>query len=514
MSNTKHVRNVLLNKLGMIIQIATAFVLTPLLIHFLGDEKYGIWVIIASLTGYLSLVDFGISSSVIRFVSQFSGDEVQQKDSLSPQALREKVQRILGSVSLILIVISLVLIVVAPIVGSHLLGYFVEDPDTLALLRTLLFVICIDVAVFVFNNTFRAALEGRSRFDLTAMLVIVSVVGKALGMYLVLSIGYGLTAMVLVSLSTNIALAFGAIALLKKNYPELTFNPLLANKHDAGEVFLYGRATFLAMLANQVIYYTDTFIVAFFLGPTIVAYYAIPWSLMEYTRQLFFQASRSFVPSFSKDSSRNQNISDLYIQSTRWLLLVSNLICIGLMVFGTDFIRIWINDTYAEQAKWLIIIFFLGQLIQTPQLLSYSLLQGLSKHKQFAKTSLYVAAANLALSLVLVQFYGVEGVAIGAAIPQAIFYLFIVPRFALQAINESGQRYIREALLPAVGPALVLLAVALFLKTHFSPDGFFALIGLAALCTLSYLIAIWAIALSQPEKQKVVQLIRTRLLPG
>ena len=511
MSSYKHLRNVLLNKFGMLIQIATAFVLTPLLIHFLGDERYGIWVIIASLTGYLSLVDFGISSSVIRFVSQFSREAEDTTSAEEDQLNARKIRQLLGSATLILIAISAVLILIAPFIGREVLSWFIEDSDTHALLNTLLLIICIDVSVFIFNNTFRAALEGRGRFDLTALLVIISVLGKALGMYCVLYIGFGLTAMVLVSLATNILLVLGSFTLIKRNYPALSFNPLHANRRDAKEVLRYGRATFFAMLANQVIYYTDTFIVAFFLGPIMVAYYAIPWSLMEYTRQLFVQASRSFVPSFSHESSQNKNISDLYIQSTRWLFLASNLICIGLMVFGADFIRIWINDTYAEQARWLIIIFFAGQLIQTPQLLSYALLQGLSQHKRFATLSLYTACANLALSLILVQFYGVEGVAIGAAIPQAIFYLFFVPTLTLNAIGESGKRYFNEAILPGVGPSIVLLAVALFIKTHFQPDSFLNLLLAAFVCGIVYLTTIWFLTLSGSEKNKVTQIVKSRL---
>ena len=40
-------------------------------LHHLGDDAFGLWVLIFSLTGYYGLFDFGIRSSLIRYVSKF-----------------------------------------------------------------------------------------------------------------------------------------------------------------------------------------------------------------------------------------------------------------------------------------------------------------------------------------------------------------------------------------------------------------------------------------------------------
>src|SRR5437588_11981490 len=64
---------------GLAVNVAVGFFLSPFILHRLGDDAFGLWVLIFSLTGYYGLFDFGIRSSLIRFVSKFqaTGDKDQ-----------------------------------------------------------------------------------------------------------------------------------------------------------------------------------------------------------------------------------------------------------------------------------------------------------------------------------------------------------------------------------------------------------------------------------------------------
>src|SRR5437868_10953102 len=53
------------------INVAVGIFLSPFILHRLGDAAFGIWVLIFSVTGYYGLFDFGIRSSVVRYVSKF-----------------------------------------------------------------------------------------------------------------------------------------------------------------------------------------------------------------------------------------------------------------------------------------------------------------------------------------------------------------------------------------------------------------------------------------------------------
>src|SRR5579864_6861329 len=70
-------KNILSSWGGLATNIAVGLFLSPYILHHLGDDAFGLWVLIFSLTGYYGIFDFGIRSSLIRYVSKFqaTGDK-------------------------------------------------------------------------------------------------------------------------------------------------------------------------------------------------------------------------------------------------------------------------------------------------------------------------------------------------------------------------------------------------------------------------------------------------------
>src|SRR3712207_4332280 len=64
------VRNVFSNCVGLALNMATAFFMSPFLVRNLGDAWYGMWVLIRSTTGYMGLLDGGVRMAVVKFVAR------------------------------------------------------------------------------------------------------------------------------------------------------------------------------------------------------------------------------------------------------------------------------------------------------------------------------------------------------------------------------------------------------------------------------------------------------------
>src|SRR5438132_13334946 len=54
------------------INVLVGIFLSPYILHRLGDEAFGIWILIFSATGYYGLFDLGIRSSIVRYVAKYS----------------------------------------------------------------------------------------------------------------------------------------------------------------------------------------------------------------------------------------------------------------------------------------------------------------------------------------------------------------------------------------------------------------------------------------------------------
>src|SRR6266550_6680419 len=65
-------KNVSSSWLSLGVNVVTGFILSPFIVHHLGDEAFGLWILIFSVTGYYGLFDLGIRSSIVRYVAKYS----------------------------------------------------------------------------------------------------------------------------------------------------------------------------------------------------------------------------------------------------------------------------------------------------------------------------------------------------------------------------------------------------------------------------------------------------------
>jgi len=64
------------------VNVVTGIFLSPFILHHLGDEAFGLWVLIYSVTGYYGLFDLGIRSSIVRYVAKYSATGQQEEMNL------------------------------------------------------------------------------------------------------------------------------------------------------------------------------------------------------------------------------------------------------------------------------------------------------------------------------------------------------------------------------------------------------------------------------------------------
>ena len=63
-------RNVVTNYLSSIVIVVVGFVTTPILTHQLGIVRYGVWALLGSLIPFLELLELGVASTTVAFVSR------------------------------------------------------------------------------------------------------------------------------------------------------------------------------------------------------------------------------------------------------------------------------------------------------------------------------------------------------------------------------------------------------------------------------------------------------------
>ncbi len=422
-------RNVLFNWLGTLANMAVGFFFAPFILHRLGDAAYGVWVLAISVVGYLSLLDLGMQSSVLRFVSKghTTGDHQASSEALSA-ALWIRLQ--LSGVGLLL---SAGLAAVFPI-------WFKVPPALASDARKAILLIGLTTAIAMSFGVASAVLSGLNRYDLQNYVGLTQTAIRVTGIVIALRTGHGIVAIAACELVATIVSSALLVFTAHRLYPELRVQLKKPKRETLRKLWVYSSYAFLTTIAVQLVYQADNLVVGAFLSATAVTYYAIANSLCRYASGLVGSVGGTFVPAAStyEAAGDTAGLLALYKNGTRATMLVSLPILITLVVRGRTFIGLWMGPQYSQQSGTVLIILCTALFFSFANRTAASVAYGVEKHKTSALWAICEGVANLALSVTLVHWYGIYGVALGTMIPSLIVHLIFWPRYISNLVGLSS----------------------------------------------------------------------------
>ena len=170
------------------LNIVVGIFLSPYILHRLGDDAFGLWILIFSVTGYYGIFDLGIRSSIIRYVAKYAA--LEHRDQLN-QLVNTAMLAYLG-VGLLTMSIT--------VVGSFYLTSIFRVPTAfLATARLLFLMVGTSVALSFPLGVFGGILEGLQRFYVLNFTNISSTVLRALLVVVALRRGHGLLAVAFIT---------------------------------------------------------------------------------------------------------------------------------------------------------------------------------------------------------------------------------------------------------------------------------------------------------------------------
>ena len=430
------VQNILSNWVALAITTAVAFFLSPFVVHHLGNVVYGVWVLIGSVVSYMNLLDLGLRGAVTRYVSK----GVAQEEHAEASSAVSGALWIRTWISAAIIFAGLVL----ALVFNHIFEVPVElqrDAQIALVLTT------VSVAFSLWGGVFGGVLIALHRYDLTSGVSIAQTSLRAIGIVFLLHSGHGILALAICDLCAA-ALANAALVIISfRIYPQMKIGLYLPSRSTFAKLWTYSFYVFLINIALQLTYYSSNLIVGAFLSPVAVTFYAIGGVLIAYTRQIVTSMTTTFTPLASTFDAQgsHEHLRRLLIQGTRAALIISLPISAGLFFRGHTFIRLWMGEQYAQPSGTVMQILLLSVVFTCANEACGGIVYGMEKHKRIAFWALAEAAANVALSVVLVRHIGIYGVAWGTTIPSVIIQVLLWPRYISAVVGISIRTYLWQA---------------------------------------------------------------------
>ena len=411
-------------------QVSVSFFLTPFIIHSLGDRMYGFWTLVGTFIGYYGVLDFGLTTAVNRYIagSLGSGD-------------KEETVRVYNTALVLFFAIGC-----AALLATALIVFFtpmiISNPDEIPLFRIVIIILGINMALEFLVRVFVGTLNAQMYFNVISYIQIGNLFTRSILIVLALQLGYGILAMAWVSLLTGIVTKFLYFVIAKRKLPILKIDFGSINRNTTKKLFSYSAFMLLARVAGLMRFRLAPLIIASSLSLTAVAYYSIASALITYFNQIIGKIMSVFNPLFSQQEARNEQAEierTLYF-ATRISVAVSSFIGFGLIAWGHPFIKRWIGGDYlvAYPCLYVMVIGILPFLWQTP---AHSYLYATSKHKIIAILNIFEGFANIALSLLLIRYYEILGVAIGMCISLAVSKLIVFPIYFSRLSTISYSAY-------------------------------------------------------------------------
>ena len=489
------------NWTNLALTIVLAFIVSPIIVNQLGNEAYGIWVLIVSFTGYFTVLDFGVNSAIVRYVSKY---KAQNELSKASQIYSTSFAFFSG---IGVIVIGL----------TFLATLFFQDIFDIksipqAYLKNVIIIIGIDLAINLSFSVLEGTLKGLQRFLILNVVAIgVALIKNALLVYLLLN-DYSLLSMALLQLSMTILKYSMQYIILKKNYQFLSLKISNVNRPTFRKIYSYSVYTFLIAIATKILFYTDSIVIGSLISVSQVTYYAIPMMIMENLEKLIWTVIFVFIPIISAQDAtdgKNKNKA-LYITGTKYSLMLCAPVILVLFIAGDDFIGLWMGDDYASPSGDVLKILLVGYLFALSQLIAQGILKGISRHKILAYILCAEAIANLVLSVILAPSMGIVGVALGTTTPLIVASVIFIPYFTCKVLGLNFFNYLMKAV---AHPILVLAgALAFLIPLDIQVTTFGELVILSILTASAFGIYGFFFQLETEHRETIVNHIRKKLL--
>ena len=196
---------------------------------------------------------------------------------------------------------------------------------------------------------------------------------------------------------------------------------------------------------------------------------------------MLFRSGEAILPKAGElhATDRRAQLGVLVSRSMGLALLLAGGFCIGGIYFGEMLVKTWIGFSYPETP--LVLGILLGaQVVAMPMVIVRKALLGSGEVRITALIDLLEAVLNLILSLILIRFWGIVGVAAGTPIPLAIVETTLLLPYAARRLSITSELLLKQVLLPVLPSLAALWLFCELLCPKLPPTGWLPLLGATA----------------------------------
>ncbi|HET9387220.1 MAG TPA: oligosaccharide flippase family protein [Gemmatimonadales bacterium] len=452
-----------------LVTVLALYLLTPFTLNTLGVEAYGTWLLITSMNGYLGLLVLGVPMASVRYFAQHvaSGDT---------RRLNEAISSCTG--------LYLVLGLVATVVGLALYAFFslygIPTPlHTDA--RSAFAVMVLFVAVGFIALLPEGILAAHGDFVPRNVVRVASLVLRLGLTFALLTLHASLTVLALVQLA---CLAFDFLLcwlLIRRRYPEIRMRLSGFDWGLVRKIFSFSLYVLVLHAGARLSFETDSMVIGAFMDVGSIPHFTVANSLIVYLMEFVVAIAAVVMPTATRLQTQGKmgELRDIFLKWSKIALSLTLMAGLFLLVLGPRFISWWVGPEFERSAGDVLQVLMISYLIFLPvRGVALPILMGLGKPRLPTFAFLIAGLLNVGLSILFVRPLGLAGVALGTAIPNALFAAVVLV-YACRQLEMPVGEYLRYVVPRALVGALPAFALLLWFKLGLEVRGLAGLAGAA-----------------------------------
>jgi O-antigen/teichoic acid export membrane protein len=444
-------RNAFHNSSALLLPAVLSLVATPFIVHRLGDERFGLYMLTLSAVGFGGLLDLGLDTAATKYVAEgYARKDLHGLSGVLNVLLTTRLflGALMGAVGFVCASsLSTRVLAVAP----RLI------PDATYLVR----LASVSVGISMVVGTLASLPRAAHRFDITSRITLAASLSLTLITVGLVSVGRGIREVAVAELAVT-GLQLAAYWRVSRNlFPEWRFKPSLETlwlKKLAG----FGGLVAMGNLTAIIFVHVNRILVGRFLGAAAVTYFTVPWSVTARLTQIIYSLAEVVTP-LASSLTASASIAELvrvYRRVTKVVLLLCGTVAIPLFLAAGDLLAVWMGPEFAQRSGSVLRVLVVSTALQSLAMVAYVVLTGMGRPGAANAPALMGALVNLTAAILAGSRYGLVGMAGAVLMGVAVQTLLLEWRVGLALSSWGGSRQeIRRVLAAAIGATAIGLAV-------------------------------------------------------
>jgi O-antigen/teichoic acid export membrane protein len=480
--------------------VLLSFLITPLLLRGLGLDAFGVRSILIMMVGYFSMLNFGISGAVTKYLSEYisKGDSNVVEELLSTSLWLHVLIGIIGGLAIFFTAKSFVVNV------FEIPGEIHEASISALKLASVTFFFT------MINSWAGAVVTGLHRFDIYNYIMMLFGTLTLLGSLVLVLQGYGLVGVSIANLVAACTVLVVYFVVLRRSKTRLTIEVFIKKRIFFKLVKFGGHmATFgvFAIFFSQI----DRILVGIYLGTAMLAYYVIPHQLAVVIHQLTAKVLQFLFPLISViDVNDKSAIRKICLKGVSVSFILSLSLALPIIVFGDSILLLWIGEDVQQASGSILKILTLSYVLMSLTAVFSSVFGGMGHVHIVSLSSIATGVVGALLYYLTIEEFGLLGVSISGVVAITASVLIYV----IKLVKYLDMK-IFELFMAAIYPILVFIIMVAFfnwINLFLIFNSLLGVLTIGAISCFTYVWMCWIFNLIKAdEKRRIMSFVRNFL---